>query len=526
MRTTSKKHAESALAELIDRIRRSEAFPTISRYLNDINLQLAADPNDSNASDLSTIILKDHALTSKLLKMVNSAFYGLAGGKVSTVTRAVVVLGYEKIRLATLNLALFEHFKSKSHSTHLKEAVVGSFWSGLIAREIAELEVGCVDPEEAFVCSMMSQLGKLVIICYLPDAYHEIINKIAETGVSEPKAVKSTCGVTYEELGVTVAKQWNFPPQVCESMQPIGKAALKSKKNPPAKLRIITDFTKTLYNTIYAGNTPVTTAMLQTLIAGYEPHITVSKQQLSAMIKDSLDNVHRHAQALSLNVSQSVFLDRLMAADDPQHRPSRPSGNTEPAVGAGTRFDFKAEDQRESDARIPGARDPKDIIMDGIQELSQIMLDAYDMRTIADTSLEILYRALDVQRVMMFIQNSTDKKMSVHFGCGHDCQQLIGKLYFDMNQSNDLFSISLQVGKDLIVADAYDEKICNLVPSWFRQKINAPSFLFLPIALQNKCIGALYADRDTAGTPVSETEHRYLDMLRNQIALSIKYKQG
>ena len=252
-RTWSSKQSdrdENAVDRLLNRINRTEEFPTISKYVIEINQKLAVNPDNFNATDLANIILKDHALTTKLLKMVNSAFYGLAAGKVSTVTRAVVVLGYENVRLATLSLALFEHFKGKSNSKHLKEAVVGSFWSGMMARELASME-GCIDPEEAFVCAMMSHLGKLAMIYYLPDEYRQIRIRMADAEISEAKAARSVCGVTYDELGIAVAKQWNFPPQIYDSMQPLSKDELQNKKKPPQKLRAVASFVRELSDTIH-----------------------------------------------------------------------------------------------------------------------------------------------------------------------------------------------------------------------------------------------------------------------------------
>jgi hypothetical protein len=55
-------------------------------------------------------------------------------------------------------LALFDHFKGKNHTEELKEALIGSFWSGVLAREIARMD-GLADAEEVFVCAMMSQLA-------------------------------------------------------------------------------------------------------------------------------------------------------------------------------------------------------------------------------------------------------------------------------------------------------------------------------------------------------------------------------
>lgn len=514
----------SALDRLLKRIFRTEEFPTISKYVVEINQKLAVDPNQSNATDLSNVILKDHALTSKLLKMVNSAFYGLAAGKVSTITRAVVVLGYENVRLATLSLALFEHFKGKSNAKPLREAVVGSFWSGMMAREIAVME-GNLDPEEVFVCAMMSHLGKLVMIYYLPDEYRKIRNVMVAEDISETKAVRSACGVTYDELGMAVAKQWNFPNQICDSMQTLSTDELKDKKASPDRLRLVTSLVKELSAVIHGDASKSNVKELHRILERYQSHLTISKKQLKTLINDSLEKVQEHAQALSLNISQSTFVDQLATIYAPRRRKQ---AKKQAATSEAMRESFQLTDESDlkAAARIPNTRNPSDIIMEGIQELSQIMMNDYDVETIAVMSLEIFYRALDFHRALMFINDAGRKKMTVRFGYGHECQRLIGRLGFDLGPSKDLFNLSIQVGKDLIVADSYDDKMNHLIPAWYREKIDAPSFVFLPIHVQKVCIGALYADRDTEGVPISETEHRYLGMLRNQLVLSIKYKQN
>lgn len=116
--TPTASSGQTVLERMINRIGRTDEFPAISRYLAEINQKLASNPETSNASELANVILKDYALTNKMLKLVNSAFYGLTAGKVTTVTRAVVVLGYENIRLATLSLVLFEHFKTNPTPPH------------------------------------------------------------------------------------------------------------------------------------------------------------------------------------------------------------------------------------------------------------------------------------------------------------------------------------------------------------------------------------------------------------------------
>lgn len=517
------RHA-GALDRLLKRICRTQDFPTISKYVIDINQKLAVDPDSSNAADLANVILKDHSLTSKLLKMVNSAFYGLAAGKVGTVTRAVVILGYENVRLATLSLAMFEHFSGQPHSRHLKEAIVGSFWSGIVARNVATMQGGA-DPEEAFICAMMSHLGKLVMIYYLPDEYLKICRTMVDDGVRESKAVRSVCGVGYGELGAAVARQWNFAPQIHESMQPLCGDERQNKKKPPQPIRVITSFVKELCDTIETDPSAVDPKSLHDILERYRPQIKLSKKQLKTLVKDSLESVHQHAQALSLDVGKSAFLERLFSIYDPGHRTIAAfeiPGVPEPA---GQSFHLKNESQLKADARFSTTRNPEDMIMDGIQEISQIMMTDYEVDTIAVMSLEILYRALDFQRALMFVKDGNSKKIAARFGYGRTCQSLVGHLSFRLGSSKDLFNLSIQVGKDLVVADSYAEKTNHLIPGWYRRQINAPSFVFMPVILQQVCIGALYADRNIQGPPITESEHRYMGMLRNQLILSIKYRQ-
>lgn len=512
----------SALERLLQRIEGATAFPIISRHLVEINQKLAINPDHSNATDLANVILKDHGLTGKLLKLVNSAYYTLAAGKVCTVTRAVVVLGYENVRLATLSLALFEHFKGKSNAKDLKETMVASFWSGVMARQLASMEKS-VDPEEAFISAMMSHLGKLVMIYYLPDIHHRIRTCMADEKVDESTAVKAVCGVTYDQLGIAVAKQWHFPSQICDAMQMLSRRELqKNDKVPP--LRAISCFMRELCEWVSSNRWESDKKYLQNLLERYQPHIAVTRKQLQLLVKDSLENVHQHARALSLNIAESHFLERLAVISEYKRPASTAESKPEPSDHPNDNFHLVDEDRLKTDPRIAPTRNPNDIIMEGIQELSQIMIADYDVDTIAAMSLEILYRALDFQRALMFVRDGDGKSMLARFGYGQNCHRLTGRLHFKLDRSKDLFNLSIRVGKDLVVADSYDQQMNQLIPSWYRDKIDAPSFVFLPIIFQKVCIGALYADRDTAGLPVSETEHRYLGLLRNQLILSIKHK--
>ncbi|MBT8339072.1 MAG: HDOD domain-containing protein, partial [Desulfatitalea sp.] len=406
---------ESAIEQLLKRIHRNDEFPSVSKHLIEINRQLAVNIEASDASELANVILKDHALTSKLLKLVNSAFFGFAAGSVSTVTRAVVLLGNENIRLAAVNLAVFEHFNSKSNTLDLKETVVNAFWSGVVARDMARMNTQ-VDPEEAFVCAMMCRLGKMVMIYYLPEEYQQIIRRMADNGGSETKAVRAVCGVTYDELGAAVARQWNFPSQLCENIMPLTKEALRDKRHPPNPLRALTSFVKELGGTLQDGTIESDHKCFEHLVEKYQPLLHLTKGQLSGLIKDSVEQVRRHAQALNYNLSQCDFLRQLDYLNNPGKSSNAKAGLPPSASRPKDLFGPEDAEHPKDSPAVP--KNTSDIIMAGIQEMSEAMLADNDVNDVALISLEILYRSLDFQRALMFARDGRSDTMTVRFGYG------------------------------------------------------------------------------------------------------------
>ncbi|MDA8140488.1 MAG: HDOD domain-containing protein [Desulfobacteraceae bacterium] len=517
--------AATPLARMLMRINRTDEFPSISKYIIEINNKLSTNLEWSNTSELSGIILNDYALTSKLLKLVNSSFYGYAAGKITTVTRAVIILGYEFVRLATISLTLFEHFKSKAHATDMKEEIIRSFWSGILARDIAMNTGLGINPEEAYVSAMLSRFGKLVMVRYLPDEFLKVMNWMKEYGGKESKAVKTVCGITYEELGMAVAQQWNFPPQICNGLKNLSKSDLQNRANPPSGLAALTSFVKELGQQVQSQGLKGYDEAIQNLLDRYQLVLKIEKKQLKELVQGSLDKVVRHAQAMNFSTANSSFINGLQGHVVPVGK--TPIGIPDQlSIQPSDSYQLSDANGSKTQSQPISENNPADLIMDGVQEIAQAMMADHNINDIVMMSLEVVFRSLGFHRALMFIRDSFSQMMSVRFGYGQHSQPLIRLVKFKVEAAKDLFNLSVQVGKDLIVADAYDPKISHLIPRWFRSHIDSPAFIFLPIMVQKVTIGAIYADRENSGPPISDTEHRHLSMLRNQLALAIRYREG
>src|SRR5690606_6280317 len=122
--------------------------------------RITAGPEQS-VQALSEVLLKDFALTNRLLRMVNSSGYGHFGGTISTISRAVLILGFDAVRDLAVTLVLFDHLHHKGQATKLHEDVLHSLFTGIVARGLAR-EAGARDAEEGFICGLFRNLGRLL----------------------------------------------------------------------------------------------------------------------------------------------------------------------------------------------------------------------------------------------------------------------------------------------------------------------------------------------------------------------------
>ena len=152
---------QSTIEFLLRRMRVKSEFPALSHSIRSIN-RIASSDKES-ASTLGRVILKDFALTNRLLKLVNAATFGQYG-KVSTISRAVVIVGFEVVRSMAVTLLFLDHLQNKAQAENLKEDVVGSLLSGLLARQIAGGDLR--DNEEAYICAVYQNLGRLLATYY------------------------------------------------------------------------------------------------------------------------------------------------------------------------------------------------------------------------------------------------------------------------------------------------------------------------------------------------------------------------
>jgi HD-like signal output (HDOD) protein len=167
--------------------------------------------SDSSAEDAAGLIEKDPALTSKMIRLANSAFYGIPRS-ISSVTSAVVVLGFNTIRSLVLSASVAKMFDGK-HTIDIdrfwKHSVVTAMASKIIVRHLMGMRM--MDPESAFCAGVLHDIGMLIFSQYMTDDYAKVCEYAKANGIPLLEAEDKILGVNHAKMGKILADRWSLP---------------------------------------------------------------------------------------------------------------------------------------------------------------------------------------------------------------------------------------------------------------------------------------------------------------------------
>ena len=316
--------SHSTIDFLLRRMQRMGDFPTISRTLADVN-RLTGDDVDANADKLANVILRDFALTNKLLKLVNSAYYGVRAAEITSISHAVVFLGVEQVRMTANSLSFFGHMKGDS--AVLKDSMTKSFLSGLISRHLAQRQ-RLQGKEEAFICGMCQNLGENLVIFYFADEFEDI-NELQRTkGLSKSAAARGVLGVAYPELGAAVAKTWNLPHSIIETIRGIPPGPIHKPAAEDEQLRDIAVFANELCDLFQHMEQDEIDDAMQELLTRFAPSVALEPDFCVKLMNAGFNMLQQYAPIFEINVSASSYCQSVQSWLD-QHMEAPEDENAE-----------------------------------------------------------------------------------------------------------------------------------------------------------------------------------------------------
>lgn len=188
-------------------------LPTIPPVLAGIVALI--DSDTAGARRLVELIERDQSLTAKLLRLANSAFFGQAR-RVSTVPRAILLLGFSTVRNLALGVKVWEALGGDVTRKRLEELWAHAVTVGVCAKAMAGRLRAC-DPDEAFTAGLLHDVGRLVIAVRFRDIYWDSVGADEADAIEERE--RSTFGVDHAEVGGWLLEAWALPPIIVEAVR-------------------------------------------------------------------------------------------------------------------------------------------------------------------------------------------------------------------------------------------------------------------------------------------------------------------
>ncbi|MEM9445725.1 MAG: response regulator [Verrucomicrobiota bacterium] len=199
------------LREIILRI---DTIPSIPSLYVEISQKLE-DPLTST-EDIAKLIERDPAMTAKILKLVNSAFFGAAKQQITSVQEAVAFLGLELVKTLVLSMKVFAQFKGN----HAKGFNVDGLWeysfeAAQMSRMIAQMEKGDKKLyDEAFAGALLQDIGQLVMACNFKKDYERVLYLEEHEDMDLLEVEYSVIGANHADLGAFLMELWGLPESI------------------------------------------------------------------------------------------------------------------------------------------------------------------------------------------------------------------------------------------------------------------------------------------------------------------------
>ncbi len=455
-------------ADTLERLRRHLAegeTPCVARIIELIN-RMSDQADVMSTQDLAEAIGSDMTAMIKVMKAANCLQFNPSALEVSTVTRAVSVIGFNKIQNLALSLLLLEGAENQRNTPESCEVSARALCSALLAEELSRQQA-IRDPEEAFVGSALRAYGRLLLSSFLIDEFREAL-ALAQT-MPEDRAFQLVFGLTPLEISRHLLEHVNIGKHGTRMFQPLSPALVRNKHlSREESLQLGASLGAAISDLLNEpGLTPAEFELRSDLcLDQYRPALSLDRDGLKSVFDRVRGRLDDFGRAEGLQVFSSSLLERIRClaegkdfAADPERRPRpRPASATPESL---------------LPARGPLAAAVKRI-REAINAPGRSAATAYSLAAGAVRS------ALRLEACVVFARDGNTDGFLALAGEGAFFRQIERSVQLDPAR-RDVFTVSIAKGEDVLIRDSADPRIASFIPAWFHAGLQGGGFVLLPI---------------------------------------------
>lgn len=555
---------DAALARIMDKLARQPDFPSLADALSGVRRVARSDK--ARLQNLSEALLNDVGLANRVLRLANAAHYRSAGGgQITTLTRAIAVMGFTEIGQLAVASRLVDQIRDRRQATALREDFLRALLAGVMAHELTQTH-----DEEAYLVAVFQNLGRLVTCLHCPEdaqAVRDAVPRHCWPRVDDEQlTARKLMGVSHADLGLAVSARWGWPEPLRRSLRrdpvPLHLPTLR-----PERLRCLGMLANDLADLMIFADPATWDRRCDELQARLGEATAQDARSMRAAMARARTQLERLADLLSLPLSQLPAWrgpPDLVAAETPPMaaavQPAATADGATPAQMAGGLAQGSPGSEVASAAAAghadslaspePAAAQPDkpmdtlndgladaltaaplraptavQTLSDGVHDVVQALAEGCPASRVQAMVVETLLRGLGAQRAVLCLRRGQQGDLAGCIGLGRGVPSAHEHFMVPAGDPQDLFSLLCGRGADTLISDASEPAIAARLPRWWRLHARGRSFLVLPMMQGREAVGMLYCDAPQAnGLVLDAAAMKLASTLRGQALIA--WRQG
>ncbi|HKK13592.1 MAG TPA: HDOD domain-containing protein [Gammaproteobacteria bacterium] len=446
-----------------------QGMPVLARTVRDVSG--VASNRASSAAELARVVLQDAGMTARLLRIANSPHFNPGRRSVSTVSRAVVLLGFDTVRSICLSIAVVESLVDGPHRDELVREMARSFHAAVQARSFA-LKRNDSSPEEVFIATLLFRLGKMAFLIHGGKLADRLARTLARTEGDAGETEQRVLGFRLRQLTAGLTQEWKLGALV--------RHALEGKQDADPRVSNVVLGHELSRCAEQGWNTPETRHLME---------------RIAETLYLPLDQVSRLVGTNAVEAARTVTYYGAQDAGRLIPVPSR-SGTNRPGIEEDSTPEPAIQDFPEPDPLLQ---------LQILREVSALMETRPDISLLLEMVLEGIYRGVGMDRTLFALRSADKQMLKARYSLGWQKDRMQRQFLFEINPLKaNVFSHLLETSEALWVSEQPDADLAGLLTPAVTELTEGAPFFAMSIEVQGQPIGLFYADRQPSGRALDE----------------------
>lgn len=475
-------------------------------YLSDDQLPVLAESvqsltdlttsEDARVSALTNQVLKDPNLTSRLLQISNSAGYRSASGQITTVSRAIIWLGFTSVRDIMLSMKVLDTMLEQNPSEHLLKLIALSYHTAMQAQWMVD-DIRHTDKEEAFISALLRHIGEMSFLSRDDEVSRKLNNIIDIKGKTPAEAALEVLGCSFDDITVALSRRWNLSPMIAESI-----LAPEAPRSPVKAILLGEELCVRAVN----GWDHETVQETIKKIAKFK---NVSCKDCQKKVLDTADM----ARDLAIHYGAARIKHLIPGSDI----------NLENPLGETQKTPVSDKKAKKPEKTIPASaagtgRVDSTTQMQLMQNISGfIHAKKFDINELFRTALEGIRASLELSRVGLALMTKDRKNLGSRTVLGAPPE--FGQVMNVAMEQENIFTQAIRSAQPVWIGPAAMAGKAYLLTAAIKAKTKSSHCLVAPIIVSGKPIGLFYADQGESSPEISDAQYTGFCMLVQQVSM-------